>query len=132
MDYVKAFVGFIVVFLVVDIAWINLVIKNLYASEVGPLLQDTPNMTAAAVFYLFYAASIVYLIREAVALKSTSSALLTGAIVGALSYGTFTVTNYSVIEGWTFVLVISDILWGTFLTGLAAFASVATVRLWSR
>ncbi|NNF41292.1 MAG: DUF2177 family protein, partial [Woeseiaceae bacterium] len=43
-----------------------------------------------------------------------------GGVLGAISYGTFTLTNFSVLQGWTTGLVVSDIAWGTFLTAVSA------------
>ena len=48
--------------------------------------------------------------------------------LGALAYGTYTVTNYSLFEQWTPGLVVSDTAWGAFLTALCAAAGYAVVR----
>lgn len=130
MDYLKAFLGFLLVFLVVDAFWINLVIKNLYAREVGHLLRPHPNLVGVMAFYVVYAAAITYLIRDSVVKQSVNSAFITGAVIGAIAYGTFTVTNYSVIQGWTMTLVITDILWGTFITGFSSFSGVLLTKVW--
>ena len=47
-------------------------------------------------------------------------AILNGALLGALAYGTFTLTNYAIFTNWSFVLVLSDIAWGAFLTAISA------------
>jgi uncharacterized membrane protein len=41
-------------------------------------------------------------------------------MIGAIAYGTFTVTNFTLFEGWTGILVWTDIAWGVFITALAA------------
>lgn len=121
MTYLRAFLGTIVSFLAVDAVWISLVVRGLYEKEVGDLLSESPRMLPAAVFYLAYAAGIVWLaVRPALAERSLAIALVNGGMVGAIGYGTYTITNYSVFERWTFGLVWTDIAWGVFLTALSA------------
>jgi uncharacterized membrane protein len=121
MSFAKAYLGTILPFLIIDAVWIRFVVSGYYQETVGHLLLDTPNFVPAGLFYLAYAAGIVVLaVRPAIAAQKLKTALINGGILGAIAYGTFTLTNYSVLQGWTTGLVISDILWGTFLTGLSA------------
>lgn len=127
--YIKAFIAVILTFLVVDIAWISLVLIDFYAATIGHLMRETPAVSGAAVFYLAYAAGIVYLaVRPAVTQESMRPAIVNGALLGALAYGTYTVTNYSIFADWTLGLVVSDILWGAFLTAVCAAVGYLSVR----
>lgn len=108
-------------FLIIDAIWIGFFVGGYYRETVGHLLLDTPNFVPAVLFYLAYTAGVVILaVQPALATKKLRTALVNGGIVGALAYGTFTLTNYSVLQGWTSGLVVSDIVWGTFLTALSA------------
>lgn len=121
MHFAKAYLGTAISFLVIDAIWITLVVTDYYRANVAHLLADSPEMAAAAVFYLAYAAGIVALaVRPAVAAGKAGAALVNGAILGAIAYGTYTVTNYAVLKGWTVGLVVSDIAWGSFLTAVSA------------
>jgi uncharacterized membrane protein len=121
MSFAKAYFGTAVPFLIIDAVWIRSVVSGYYQETVGHLLLDTPNFVPAAVFYIAYAAGIVFLaVQPAIAAQKPQTALINGGILGAIAYGTFSLTNYSVLQGWTSGLVISDILWGIFLTGLSA------------
>lgn len=118
MEHVKAYFGFLVTFLVIDAVWISSVVKPLYQREVGHLLAESPNMAAAVVFYLGYALGVVVLaIKPA---KTNKEALLLGGFFGLLAYGTFTVTNYALLEGWSATILFSDLAWGAFITGISA------------
>jgi len=121
MSFARAYLGTIVPFLVIDAVWIKFFVSDYYRETVGHLLLDKPNFAAAGLFYLAYAAGVVLLaVQPAITAQKMKTALINGGIVGAIAYGTFTLTNFSVIQGWTTGLVVSDIAWGTFLTGLSA------------
>lgn len=121
MSYAKAFIGTAVPFLIIDAAWIGFFLGDVYQETVGHLMLESPNFIAAGVFYVLYIAGIVMLaVRPAIAAKALSTAVINGGALGAVAYGTFTLTNFAVLQGWTTGLVVSDIAWGTFLTGLSA------------
>ena len=121
MSFTRAYVGTAIPFLIIDAVWIGFVLGDYYRETVGHLLLEKPNFVPAGLFYLAYAAGIVILaVQPAIAAQKLKTALINGGLLGAIAYGTFTLTNYSVLQGWTVALVVSDILWGTFLTGLSA------------
>ena len=107
-----------VTFLIIDAAWIGLAGLKLYESQIGQLLAEKPNMLVAALFYLAYAAgSIKLVVSSAESIKQT---LFNGAILGAMAYGTYAVTNYAMLEGWTRQLFIIDTLWGALITSISS------------
>lgn len=121
--YIKAFLATLATFLVVDVLWISFILLDFYQRTLGGMMKESAAGAGAAVFYLAYTAGIVYLaVRPAIAERSATTAVLNGAILGALAYGTYTVTNYTIFDAWTLGLVISDILWGAFLTAICAAA----------
>jgi uncharacterized membrane protein len=121
MTLIKAFLGALVAFLVLDGLWIYFVVRPFYDSQVGDLLRETPRWIPAALFYLAYIAGVIYLaVRPGLAASSLATSIAAGACIGALAYGTFTLTNYSVLKQWTLGLVWTDIAWGTFLTAVVA------------
>lgn len=121
MRFFKAYLGTAVAFLIVDAIWITLVVGNYYQNTVGHLLLATPNFVPAALFYLAYPAGIVlFAVQPALISRHIRTAVINGAVLGAIAYGTFALTNFSVMKGWTTGLVVSDILWGGFLTAVCA------------
>jgi uncharacterized membrane protein len=54
--------------------------------------------------------------------------LTNGAVVGALAYGTYTLTNYAILTNWTPGLVYTDIVWGALLTAVVAAAGHLAAR----
>ena len=121
MPFLRAYLATIVAFIVVDAIWISLFVRHLYRETMGQLLLETPNFLAAGLFYLLYTTGIVVLaVLPALTARSAKTAVINGALLGAVAYGTFALTNFAVFKGWTTSLVISDIAWGTFLTALSA------------
>lgn len=118
---IKAYIATLITFLVIDAVWIAFFVRSYYETQIGALLRDTPDFVAALVFYLVYAGAVIVLaVRPALASRRLSDALMLGALLGAVAYGTYTITNYAVLEGWTMGLVVSDIAWGAFLTAVVA------------
>ncbi len=107
-------------FLLLDGLWLGLAAKDLYAREVGALLLDAPRLLPAALFYLGYPVGVVWMTGGQV---SASTALLRGAVLGLLVYGTYDLTNLAVLKGWSELITVVDIVWGTSLTAVVAWAA---------
>ena len=122
MKTIKTYFVFLLTFLVIDAIWIVAFAGEFYQQQLtSGLLKTTPDYSLVGVFYLCYAAGAVYLcVCPAV---NSGNALLSGAVFGALAYGTFSITNYTLIQGWLLTLVIVDVLWGAFLTAISCLAS---------
>ena len=48
--YITAYLGTAVVFFTLDVIWLLFITKNFYKNEIGHLLLDQPNLSAAAIF----------------------------------------------------------------------------------
>jgi len=118
----------VVVFLCLDMIGIRYLVYPVFEKHVGDLLASPLRMVPSAVFYLFYVAGIVWFVSLP-ALKESAplQALVAGALLGAMCYGTYEFTNYATLDRWSFEQVLVDGLWGTFLTGFAAWAGVAVM-----
>lgn len=121
MRFLKAAAATAIAFLVIDIAWIGFFVGDVYDAQLGDMMRESPNGLAAAAFYLAYIAGIVYFaVRPALDENRVGPALLNGALLGALAYGTYTLTNYAIFSQWSMTLALSDIAWGAFLTAGSA------------
>lgn len=120
----------VVTFLAIDFIWLSFVAKGLYADQLGQFLREKPDLGAAGIFYLAFAAGVVYFaVAPAIAQGSPMLALMNGALLGFLAYATYDVTNYSTLRDWPITISIIDTLWGTALTGFSAFAGYWGTRL---
>lgn len=88
------------------------------------------NYLAAAIFYTIYVVGIVYfVILPSLESGNLNKALISGVIYGIVCYGTYDLTNMATLQGWTWKVVIVDILWGGFVTGLAATISFYIIKV---
>lgn len=125
-----------IVFLILDGLWLGVLAKQHYQDRLGELMADRPNVTAAVLFYLLFVAGLVFFVVEpAVDSGSWSRALLAGAFLGLLAYGTWNLTNLAVIEGFPGAIVPVDMAWGTVVTATTAVSTYAVCQVlpaWAR
>lgn len=125
-----AYGGTALVFFGLDFLWLTVLGIGFYRSEIGTLLLDRPNLAPAAIFYLFYIAGLVgFAVLPALNAQSWLWALLAGAALGLIAYGTYDMTNLSTLKGWTLSISLIDLAWGAFLSGLSALAGYWLARL---
>jgi len=122
LKYVVAYLATAVVFFGLDFIWLTRAL-GFYREHVGDLLLDKPKLGYAAAFYAVYVVGIVGLaVIPALNGGSWTSALLAGALLGLVAYGTYDMTNLSTLKGWSLTLSLVDLAWGTMLTAVSATA----------
>ncbi len=127
--FAVAYVSAAAVFLALDYAWLNYAAPAIYRPRIGALLLDTPNLSVAAVFYLLFVVAIVVLaILPGLRADSWATTLGLAAVLGAAAYGTYDITNLATLRGWSAVVSVVDIAWGTVVTSTAAVASFFITR----
>jgi uncharacterized membrane protein len=118
-----------VVFLGLGAIGINYLIRPVFERHVGHLLADSFRVVPAALFYLGYAAILVYLVSlPALRADAPMQALLNGMLIGFMCYGTYEFTNLATLAEWSWQQVMADTAWGTFLTGFSAWVGVMAAR----
>ncbi|KRP51694.1 DUF2177 family protein [Pseudomonas poae] len=109
-----ACLGTLVAFLILDGLWLGVLMGPTYKSLLGPLMLDQPRVLPAVLFYVLYVMGCVLF----VVLPSTSwqRAARMGALLGLVAYGTYDLSNWATLQGWSAGLAVMDMAWGTFLT----------------
>lgn len=129
ISYALSYAVALTVFLAIDVVWIRNVMQPLFERNIGPFLLDTPRLGAAAAFYAFYIAGVIYFaVSPAAAAGSWRIAAAHGAFIGFLAYGAYEATNLATLKGWTYEMALVDVLWGMSLTSVAAIAGYAAFR----
>lgn len=129
MQIVTLYLATALVFLIIDVIALKAWLKPMFDAQLGDWMREEPNMGAAAAFYLFYIAGVLYFVSlPALQDGGVVKALLTGAFLGAVAYGTYEFTNYATLTRWSLQMVVTDVLWGAFLTAISAAAGVLVVK----
>ena len=114
-----------VVFLALDIVMLKRVLYPLFSSNLGDWLLEDPRMGPAAIFYLFYVGGVLFFASwPAFSSGNPTQALMAGALLGVLAYGTYEFTNFATLRAWSPTMVMIDVTWGAVLTGVSAWAGV--------
>lgn len=123
MQFIKIYLITLPVFFAIDMIWLGFAARNFYRENIGQLLKDNVNWTAAIIFYLmFIAGLILFVISPAIEKSSWTYALIYGALFGLITYATYDLTNLATLKDWSLPVVIVDMIWGMILS-----ASVSTI-----
>lgn len=130
IKYIIAYAATLIVFFIIDMAWLAGVAKDFYSQQLEGLM-GRPRWGVAILFYCMYVGGIVFFAVKP-GLESGGSlmqAALTGALFGFFCYATYDLTNLATLKGWPEKMVYVDIVWGTILTGTCALAGTWVTRL---
>lgn len=127
--YLKLYAIAFVVFLVIDLIWLGLIAKNIYAKYLGSFMAPKVNWIAAIIFYLLFIVGLVFFVIEPAVVKdSWSYALLVGMLFGLITYATYDLTNLATLKDWPLTITIIDLIWGSSLGGLVSMITFFLVR----
>ena len=91
-----------------------------YKALLGSLMLDQPLLAPAALFYLLYVLGcLVFAVQPALARGSWLHSTRLGALLGLVAYGTYDLSNWSTLHGWSAQLALLDMAWGTFASAVA-------------
>jgi uncharacterized membrane protein len=122
---IKRYLAAALVFLVIDIVWLAVISPKLYRAQIGHLMAERVNFTAAGLFYLiFVGALLFFVINPAIDRGSVWQAVWTGAFLGLAMYATYDLTNMATLKSWPPLITAIDLAWGTFIT--AATSGIVT------
>lgn len=107
----------------IDLLWLGVVARDYYRKQLGSLMTENINWTAAIVFYLVFIGGIMYFaVLPGVEKESLTKTIMNGALFGGLAYATYDLTNLATLKGWPTQVVFVDILWGIVLSAAVATA----------
>ena len=107
------FILFAVIFLILDIAWIQI-----FSIMFGPMIAKIQNAPMIVNKYAALAAYIVMIISYYFLIFNSSSppSYFNAAILGFAIYGTYEFTNMTTFKNWDLNVLIIDISWGVFVS----------------
>lgn len=117
-------------FLALDALGLRYLVKPVFDRHVGARYAAPFRMAPALLFYLGYVAGLLYFVSvRALRAGNPLAALIGGALLGLMAYGSYEFTNYATLRDWSAQQVAVDTLWGGELTGVSAWAGVQVARL---
>jgi uncharacterized membrane protein len=112
-----------------DALWLRWFGQAVVRPALGPIMRDQLLWTPVVLFYVLYALGVViFAIDPALRGKSLLAAAGLGLLFGFMAYMTYDLTNMATLKAWTIKLLVMDVAWGTFITGLSAVVSTAACR----
>ena len=121
MKWIIAYLAAAVSFGILDALWLRWAGPNLYRPVMGEIMAEDFRVVPAAVFYFLYLLGMMWFaVKPGLAAGNVGTAILNGALLGALCYATFDLTSQAVMKTWATHVTVIDIFWGTFATATAA------------
>ena len=121
MIMIKTYLISIITFFAIDMVWLGVVARNLYAKHLGFLMKTDINWIAALSFYFLFVAGLVFfVIHPALEKQSLFTAVVTGAFFGLIAYATYDLTNLATIKDWPILITAIDMIWGAVLASLVS------------
>lgn len=116
--FLKSYLIAVLVFFAIDMLWLGFIANNIYRKGIGFIMKDSPNWTAAIIFYLLYLIGMVFfVIQPSLEKQSWKYALFVGMFFGFITYATYDLTNLATLKNWPVHITLIDLLWGTILGG---------------
>jgi uncharacterized membrane protein len=125
-----AYVATLLTFLLLDGIWLGLLMAPTYRELLGSLMLEKPLLLPAAVFYCLYVfGCVVFVVLPAL---SWQWAVKRGALLGLVAYGTYDLTNWATLRGWSVQVTLMDWVWGMVATAVACAVGFLLVRRFGR
>ena len=113
------------VFFTIDLVWLGVIAKNLYANALSHLMAPSVNWIAALIFYASFVVGIlVFVVEPTLANPNLTRLVMTAALFGFITYSTYDLTNLATLKEWPLHITLIDLVWGTTLSTLVSVISV--------
>lgn len=118
MNIAIAYFSTLIVFAIIDTAWLGSMGDRLYRPFIGSMLADQFRLAPAIAFYALYAAGLtLFAVWPGLAEGGWKKALLWGGLFGLFAYGTYDLTNLATLQTWSLKLSLIDMTWGVIVSG---------------
>lgn len=149
MTYLVAYLGVLVVYLVLDQLWLRAFMRPRLARRLGDVVLERPRLGASVGFGFFYAAVLTLLafapgrfvaarpadfvdeLGRPTAVPGVALVLLLSAVVGLMCYATRAAGNLALLRGWGWGLALVEVAWGIAASVVAALAGYYLAGAWA-
>lgn len=121
MNFVKLYLVSLFVFLIIDFIWLGIIAKNLYKEQIGYLMTSDIRWGAAVLFYALYILGLmIFAILPALKENAWGYSVGYGCLFGLICYATYDLTNLATLKDWPIKIVVYDLIWGSFISGVVS------------
>lgn len=120
LHYLGVYCAVFLTMFIIDMLWLGVIAKSLYANAMGDLMGPPFKWWAAGAFYLLFPLGLVIFAVLPQADSPVWKAALMGALFGFFAYSTYDLTNLAIIKNWPVGLTFIDMAWGTLVSGISA------------
>lgn len=115
--FIKSYIIILIVILLLDFIWLGYINKTNFGNQIYEIQSEKLEIRklSAILTYLLMAFVITYL-GIPVINKNITDIIKYGIIIGLTMYGVYHGTNYSIFKKYKLSMVITDTLWGCFLS----------------
>jgi uncharacterized membrane protein len=129
MQFAAAYITVLVVFLLIDAAWLSTMANMLYRPVLGDIVLPSLRVWPAVAFYAMFSIGIVaFAVMPALKSNAASTAVICGLVFGAIAYGTYDLTNYATLRNWNLQITVIDIVYGAIASAIAGAAATLVAR----
>lgn len=109
------------IFLGIDAIWLSFIAKEFYQKQIGILMKSNINWISAFLVYaLFIFGLVILVIMPGIEKKSLINIVISGTLLGLVSYGVYDLTNLATLKNWTLIMTVVDMVWGALVGGLVS------------
>ena len=126
---IKDYLIALIIVLVIDLTWIFLLMNSFYNQQFSLFLRPNPAPIWSAILAWLLIPLGISLFVEKVS-KNYKQSFFYGAAYGFILYGVYDFTNYATLANWPIILVIVDVLWGTFLCAVSSLILKIIKKRW--
>lgn len=118
---VGIFLPSLLIFVLLDAAWIGFIANDLYKSQLSSILKATVDPIAAVgAWSLIVGGCQLMVLPKSILTGSPITAMCQGALYGLILYGVCDLTNCATLVGWSWELAVIDWCWGCTACSLVA------------
>ena len=128
MLVLKRYLISIVVFVLVDFTWINVVANEFYKQHIGDLLREQFLLGPAVVFYLLFLAGVMLFVIHPRANDRYTTICGYAMAFGMVTYATFDLTCLALFKGFPTIVAVVDIIWGGVLCTAVSVGTIFVSR----
>ncbi len=132
MKYPGVYLAVFLTMFIIDMIWLRVIAVNWYQQGMAEHLAESPNLVAAAAFYLVFPIGLMIFAILPVESASLVKVGITGALFGFFAYATYDLTAMAVLKNWPVGLSILDMAWGTMVSGVASIAGKCALDYFNR